>query len=466
MSVFRRTAGRRAITGQFFWDDVLVIPFLSTRFPSLARALLLYRYRRLDEARRAAQRCGYRGAMFPWRSASTGAEVTATLQLNLLSCHWMRDNTRLQRHGGAAIAYNIWQYYLATGDGDFLSDYGAEMLLETARFWASIARFNPEYGRYDIRGVMGPDEFHDAYPGAKEPGIDNNAYTNAMAAWTLCRALEVLDYLPAKRRDQLIEFLQLDAAEPRLWDDISRRMRLVFHDNGIISQFEGYEQLKELDLDKLAKKHPGERADWALEAQCDDANAYRIAKQADALMLYHLLPGDELRTILTHLGYDLSRDQLTRTADYYLARTTHDSSLSRIAHAGAFARVDPAMSWRLFCQSLRPDAEPCNSATSEEGLHLSAMAGSIDVIQRHYLGLGFEPGVIKLDPAPPRELGPVKLKFAYRQDNFTLHWTGSVLKIAASPSNRARVTVRYRGKCATLVPDAELTYAIDLSKIW
>jgi len=343
--------------------------------------------------------------MFPWRSASTGAEVTATLQLNLLSCHWMRDNTRLQRHGGAAIAYNIWQYYLATGDGDFLSDYGAEMLLETARFWASIARFNPEYGRYDIRGVMGPDEFHDAYPGAKEPGIDNNAYTNAMAAWTLCRALEVLDYLPAKRRDQLIEFLQLDAAEPRLWDDVSRRMRLVFHDNGIISQFEGYEQLKELDLDKLAKKHPGERADWALEAQCDDANAYRIAKQADALLLYYLLPGDELRTILTHLGYDLSRDQLTRTADYYLARTTHDSSLSRIAHAGAFARLDPAMSWRLFCQSLRPDAEPCNSATSEEGLHLSAMAGSIDVIQRHYLGLGFEPDAIKLDPAPPPELG-------------------------------------------------------------
>src|SRR5205823_11292984 len=232
---------REGYEGQIFWDDVLVFPFLSARFPNLARALLLYRYRRLDEARRAARSCGCRCAMFPWRSASTGREVTPAFQLNLLSGRWMRDDTRRQRHVGAAIALNIWQYYLATGDRDFMREHGAEMLLEIARFWASIARFDPERGSYEIRGVIGPDEFHHAYPGAAAVGIDNNAYTNVMAAWTVCRALELLDHFAVGIRDELCRLLRIDATELALWDDVSRRLRVVFHGDGIISQFEGYQ---------------------------------------------------------------------------------------------------------------------------------------------------------------------------------------------------------------------------------
>jgi trehalose/maltose hydrolase-like predicted phosphorylase len=447
--------------GQIFWDDVLVFPALSVRFPNLARALLLYRYRRLEDARRAARCCGFRGAMFPWRSTNTGEEAAPSYQLNLLSGRWMEDHTRLERHIGAAIAYNIWQYYSATGDRDFMREQGAEMLIEIARFWVSIARFHPDYHRYEIKGVMGPDEFHDAYPESAEFGIDNNAYTNVMAAWTLARALEVLADLPTRHRDATYRQHRLDDAELAMWDDISRRLRLVFHEDGVISQFEGYEHLRGVDLEQLTIAHPGERADWVLEAQSDDANAYQITKQADVLMLYHLLPGEELCAILRRLEYDLSQDQLKRTADYYSARTTHDSSLSRVAHAGALARLDPDQSWRFFLQSLQPDMEPCNSSTSEEGLHLGAMAGSIDVIQRHYLGLGFDLEAIKLDPALPRELGPVKLAFEYRQDDFTLEWTGSVLKITASPSNRATATVRHHGQSELLAPGTELLCSAD-----
>src|SRR5574338_55409 len=175
--------------GHIFWDELFVFPFLVLRLPVLARALLLYRHRRLPEARRAARAAGYRGAMFPWQSGSNGREETDVMFLNPRSGRWIRDDTRLQRPVGAAVAYNVWQYYQATGDREFLATHGAELLLEIARFWASIARWDEARGRYAIRGVLGPDEFHDRYPGEDAPGLNNNAYTNVMAAWCLTRAL-------------------------------------------------------------------------------------------------------------------------------------------------------------------------------------------------------------------------------------------------------------------------------------
>jgi trehalose/maltose hydrolase-like predicted phosphorylase len=103
----------------------------------------------------------------------------------------------------AAIAYNVWQYHEATGDMEFLAYYGAEMLVEIARFWASIATYHFEHDRYEIRGVIGPDEFHTGYPDAEEPGLNNNAYTNVMAAWVLRCASGVLELLDEERRDKL-----------------------------------------------------------------------------------------------------------------------------------------------------------------------------------------------------------------------------------------------------------------------
>src|SRR5690606_7059023 len=120
-----------------------------------------YRYRRLDEARAAARAAGYTGAMFPWQSGSDGQEETQEVNLNPLSERWVPDNSYLQRHVGAAIAYNVWQYFQVTRDVEFLQYFGAELILEVARFWSSIATFNERRDRYEIRGVMGPDEFHE-----------------------------------------------------------------------------------------------------------------------------------------------------------------------------------------------------------------------------------------------------------------------------------------------------------------
>ena len=153
----------------------------------------------------------------------------------------MPDNSYLQRHVGSAIAYNVWQYFQVTHDMEFLRFYGAELILEVARFWSSITSYNKERQRYEIRGVMGPDEFHDGYPDSETPGLDNNAYTNVMTVWVLCRALEVLDLISDMRSKELRERLGLSADEIARWVDISHKMYLPFHDDGIISQFEGYE---------------------------------------------------------------------------------------------------------------------------------------------------------------------------------------------------------------------------------
>jgi trehalose/maltose hydrolase-like predicted phosphorylase len=221
-----------------FWDELFVFPVLNLSLPELSRSLMEYRYHRLPAARRAAAMAGHAGAMFPWQSGSDGTEQSALVHLNPQSGRWLPDTSYLQRHVGIAVAYNAWQYYQSTGDRDFLARYGAEIILEIARFFASIASYDREQDRYVIRGVVGPDEFHTSYLESPVPGIDNNAYTNVMTVWLLLRAREVLGLLPEHRRVELTQTLGLTAAELERWEHICRRMYVPFHDVGIISQFE------------------------------------------------------------------------------------------------------------------------------------------------------------------------------------------------------------------------------------
>ena len=288
-----------AYRGHVFWDELFVYPFLNCRLPMITRALLLYRYRRIGEAREAARLGGYRGAMYPWQSGSDGQEETQTIHLNPLSGKWEPDLSRNQRHVGAAIFHTVWQYHLATNELDFLRDCGAEMMLEIARFWASIAHYNPERDRWEIHGVMGPDEFHEKYPGATEGGLRNNAYTNVMAAWIAETAQRVLELLPSSRRAALRARIGLTDEEIHTWEEMSRRMFVPFHADGIISQFEGYEELEELDWAGLRSRYGNiQRLDRILRAEGDDPNRYKASKQADTVMLFYLFPDAELQAAL------------------------------------------------------------------------------------------------------------------------------------------------------------------------
>src|SRR5215468_9824889 len=279
-----------AYRGHVFWDEIYAFPFFNFRLPEVTRGLLMYRYRRMGEARAAAREAGWRGALFPWQSGSEGTEETQRVHLNPLSGRWEPDLSRNQRHVNAAIFHNIWHYVQATHDLEFLDGYGAEMMLEIVRLWVSIAHFNPERERYEIHGVMGPDEFHEKYPGAPEGGLRNNAYTNVMVAWLCDIAVKLPSLLPASSAQGLRARLGIGDDELSLWQDMSRRMFVPFQGDGNISQFEGYDDLEELDWGAYRAKYGNiQRLDRILRAEGDDPNRYKVTKQADTVMLFFLL---------------------------------------------------------------------------------------------------------------------------------------------------------------------------------
>lgn len=443
--------------GHVFWDELFILPFLNFRFPEVSRALLAYRWRRLDAAREMATRAGFRGAMYPWRSARGGHEVTPAHQKNMITGHWMPDHTRLERHVGSAVAFNVWQYYLATGDDDFFFGCGAEMILEIARFWASIARPDQGGERFAIRSVIGPDEYHDAYPHAATPGLDNNAYTNLMAVWTLCRGLDVLEMLPSSRREELVRQLALGPDEVESWERISRRMIVPFHAGGVISQYEGFERLLEFDPGLIPPSLADQRVDWTLRAVGRSANEYQITKQADALTLFYLLSDGVVVSMLRRLGYPFDRDRLLRTADYYLARTTHRSSLSRIVYAGALAQLDPARSWQLFQEALGTDLRALKGQSIAEGVHLGAMGGTLDTLQRRYLGISPSRAGLDVNPALPRELGRVRLGLRFRGQGIEVEADGGMLHVRSAASNVQDVLVCHCGDRVPLRPGRQLS---------
>lgn len=445
--------------GHIFWDELYVLPFLNFRFPDLAREALLYRYRRLEAARTAAREAGYEGAMYPWRSASDGREVTPRHQKNLLNGAWMHDHTYRQRHIGSAIAFNTWNYYLATGDIEFLADYGAEMLCEIARFWASIARLNAHSGRYEIKGVIGPDEYHNAYPEHCEAGLDNNAYTNVMAAWTLVRATDALDCLPAERCARLKQALRLEQEEIGRWEEISRKLHVPFHGDRIISQFDGFDRLLEFREDMLPPSLANARTDWALGAIGRSTDEFQITKQADVLTLFYVLPEQEVIDLLQRMGYWFDHAALLRTAQYYQARTVHDSSLSHVVYAGALARVDPAMSWKLYRQVLETDLSPLKGESITEGVHLGAMGGSVDILQRRYFGISACADALHIEPAIPVELGRVRLGIRYRGALMHIESCDRSLYILSDASNKKAVTLMHEGIRKILEPGESLRIA-------
>ncbi|HEY5922642.1 MAG TPA: glycosyl hydrolase family 65 protein [Kofleriaceae bacterium] len=434
-----------AYRGHVFWDELFVFPLLNFRAPDITRALLLYRYRRLPSARRAASAAGYRGAMYPWQSGSDGREETDKIYFNPRSGRWIADCTHLQRHVGAAIAYNVWQYYQVTGDRKFLGDAGAELILEIARFFASLARHDPRFDRFEIRGVMGPDEFHSAYPDADQPGLDNNAYTNVMAAWVLWHAREVLELLPRDRRRELCERLALGPDELARWDAISRKLRLHFVDGGVLAQFEGYDRLVELDWDAYRKRYGNiQRLDLILEAEGDSPNRYKASKQADVLMLFYLFSAEELCALFERLGYPFDSSTIPRTIDYYLRRSSEGSTLSRIAHAWVLARADRTGSWELCKQALIGDVADIQGGTTREGIHLGAMVGSVDLLQRCYTGLELREDVLWINPRLPESMRRLELLVRYRGHTLGLAITRDTVEVSGERSDIPTMRIAIR----------------------
>jgi alpha,alpha-trehalase len=442
-----------AYRGHIFWDELFIFPLLNFHIPELTRALLMYRHRRLGQARLAARAAGYRGALFPWQSGSNGREESQIVHLNPRSGRWVPDETYIQRHVNAAIAYNIWQYSEVARDSEFLHFAGAEMFLEIAKFWASLATFNETLDRFEILGVVGPDEYHTRIPGRDAPGLDNNSYTNALAAWILWQALELLDFLPRDRSHELTAKLGIDGAELERWQAISRRMRIVFHDDGVISQFEGYDALKEFDWDGYAAKYGDiHRLDRILEAEGDSVNCYKASKQADVLMLFYLFSAEMLGELFGRLGYAFDADTIPRNIDYYLSRTSHGSTLSNVIHSWVSARLDRERSWRHFTAALRSDLEDVQGGTTPEGIHLGAMAGTVDLIERGYTGMELRRDTLHFNPALPEHVRKLRIRVRYRGHSLAVDVSSDALAVHSTKSDKGPVRISCGGEVRELLP--------------
>ncbi|MGB3356019.1 MAG: trehalose-phosphatase [Mycobacterium sp.] len=447
-----------AYRGHIFWDELFIFPVLNLRLPMVTRSLLAYRYRRLPEARHAARAAGHAGAMFPWQSGSDGREESQRLHLNPRSGHWNPDASARAHHIGIAVAYNAWKYYQATGDLPYLIDYGAELLAEIARFFVSLATYDDVRARFRIKGVIGPDEFHSGYPEAPYDGIDDNAYTNIMAVWVITHAIDALNLLPLPNRLDLMETLDIHSAELDHWDDVSRRMFVPFHD-GVISQFEGYDDLAELDWERLRSQYGNiQRLDRILEAEQDDINRYKASKQADALMLLYLLSADELRELLTRLGYHFAPEQVPQMVDYYLARTSHGSTLSGVVHTWVLARANRDRALEFFTQALRSDVSDIQGGTTSEGIHLAAMAGTVDLMQRCFTGLETRSNRIILSPHWPESLGVLAIPIHYRGLHLHLRVSGKGVIISVDPRDAAGIEVECHGKVVELMPGTTVRF--------
>lgn len=447
-----------AYRGHVFWDELFIFPVLNLRFPTITRALLRYRYRRLVEARRAAKLAGYAGAMFPWQSGSDGREESPSLHLNPHSGRWNPDASHLAHHIGIAIGYNVWQFYQVTGDLAYLIDYGAEMLIEIARFWVSRTTYDEAADRYRILGVIGPDEFHSGYPDRPYTGVDNNSYTNVMAVWVILRAVDALQEMPLPNRLDLREKLGLTDEELEHWDRVSRRMFVPFHD-GMVSQFEGYDRLEELDWDGYQARYGNiQRLDRILEAEDDDVNRYRASKQADVLMLLYLLSSDELRELLNRLGYQLAPEMIPAMVDYYIARTSHGSTLSAVVHSWVLARANRDHAVDFFRDVLKSDVDDIQGGTTSEGVHLAAMAGSVDLMQRCFTGLEVRGNRIVLSPHWPESLGALGFPVHYRGHHLHVRVSGRGAEVSVGPQNVPPVTVECRGRVQQLKPGSVIRF--------
>ena len=454
-----------AYRGHIFWDEIYILPFYNCRFPEITRALLMYRYKRLNDAKKYARLNGYKGAMYPWQTADTGTEETQEVHFNPTDGTWGPDLSRLQRHVSIAVFYNVWKYVSDTDDRKFLLSYGAEMMLEIACFWASIAVLDPDTNKYHIKGVMGPDEFHEKIHGSDEHGLKDNAYTNVMVAWLFEKTLELIESLPEKVFAKLKTKAGFRTGEIGKWREIAGNMNIVMQDKNIISQFSGYEDLKELDWNYYKNKYNNiYRMDRILKAEGSSPDLYKVTKQADSLMMFYVLAPDEVQRILNHLGYHVEDaiQLIEENYKYYEKRTSHGSTLSKIVHAVISSYMDEGnTAWGWFIEAMKSDIFDTQGGTTIEGIHTGVMAGSIDIIMRYFAGVNLSGITPALNPHLPKHWDKLEFRICHRKIWYDLEITQRHVKVKIREKEKKPVLIKVYEKEIRLNPGRLRTVKIS-----
>lgn len=345
-----------------------------------------------------------------------------------------------------------------TGDVNFLASFGAELLVEVARFWASRAEYDPRTERYHLRGMMGPDEFHDGPPTEAGAGIDDNAYVAVMTSWLMTTVLRAHRVLGGDDTE-VWQRLGVDASEREHWSRLSRRLHVPFLSDGLIAQFDGYEQLEELNIAAYRARCGDDagRIDLVLSAEGDTTNRYRVSKQADVLMLFYLFSAEELTAVFDRLGYAFDPASIPVTIEYYRQRTTHGSTLSRVVHAWVLARGDRRASWLLLREAFDTDLTDLQRGTTREGIHLGAMAATADILQRCFTGLEIRDDTVFLHPQLPDAIERLSFDVRYQGHWLTLTVTHRRLHLASREGTAAPIRVVIDGHPHALECGGSLT---------
>ena len=437
-----------AYRGHIFWDELYIMPLYNLFFPEVAKSILNYRFRRIDKAREYAKEHGYRGAMFPWQSGSDGREETQTIHLNPISGIWGDDYSSLQRHISIAIAYNTWYYFQVTNDTDFMEKGGAEMFLEICRFWASKSVLDETTGRYSISKVMGPDEFHEEHKASKGGGVKDNAYTNIMVAWLFMKAFEILDKLPKKSKETIISKINFGPGEIKELEKISKNLNIPVSEEGIIEQFEGYFDLKELDWDGYRKKYPNiYRLDRILKAEGKSPDDYKLAKQAGTLMTFYNLDEEDISGLVKNSGFKLPSDYLEKNYNYYLNRTSHGSTLSRVVHsylANLFG--DQKLGNKLYFEALESDFTDIQGGTTAEGIHAGVMGGTVLMAITSFAGINFKKENLSINPELPKNWGSLKFNLMFKSNRYFINLTHNQLIIEINSNFSHQVEIEFSNK--------------------
>jgi trehalose/maltose hydrolase-like predicted phosphorylase/hydroxymethylpyrimidine pyrophosphatase-like HAD family hydrolase len=388
-----------AYRGHVFWDsDVFVLPFLAATHPASARSMLEYRVRRLDAARAAAAALGRAGARFPWESAARGVEVTPSLAHDHAGRVVRIRTGELEEHIVADVAWAAACYVDWTGDETFAAGAGRELLTETARYWASRIRVDG-HGRGHIYGVIGPDEYH-------EP-VDDNAFTNVIARWNLRRGAAA--GAGAVPDEESARWLHLADA---IVDGYDSRTHLY-------EQFAGFYRLEPLIIAELSPKRPI-AADLLLGRE--RVEGAQVLKQADVLMLHHLIPDE------------VPPESLEPNLTFYEPRTAHGSSLSPAIHAALFARAGrmgaAVDALRLSC---RIDVDDLTGTTAG-GLHLATMGGVWQALVFGFAGIRATPSGLRVDPRLPEAWEALELRLMYRGQPVHIRVDHDGVDVDADPS--------------------------------
>lgn len=397
--------GARGLTGDdyaghVFWDtEIFLLPFYTLTWPQAARALLMYRFHTLNGAREKASRLGWAGALYAWESADTGADVTPAQSI-------APDRKVLdilcgvqEQHISTDVAYAVWQYWTVTGDAAFMRDAGAEILLETARFWVSRA-LPEDDGRRHIRGVIGPDEYHET--------IDDNAFTNVMAGWNIKRGIETADLLRRLWPDRSAELsarLGLDETELARWAAVAGSIATgIDPRTGFIEQFEGFSGLEAIDLAAYA----GRSVPMDVVLGRDRTAKAQVIKQADVVALIALLPDT------------LPVGSAVSNFVYYEPKCSHGSSLSTAMHGLVAARLGQAdKALDFYRRTAAIDLDETRAAIGG-GVHMAAQGGLWMMTIFGFAGVFFASDGIGLRPRLPTEWTGLR---------FPLQWHGRRLKV-------------------------------------